>query len=96
MKKFVLGFESVANCSLLHCCIVAFSLFLTAPALADVPKYISFQGELTDSVGTRITSSVSATFKLYPVATGGAAIWTEAQRKRERGTEIYKFTNPIR
>ena len=79
MKKFVLCFESVANCSLLIVALLAFSLFLTAPALADVPKYISFQGELTDSAGTRIATPVSATFKLYNVSTGGASIWTEAQ-----------------
>ena len=52
---------------------------LASSSLADVPKYISFQGELTDSAGARITTPVSATFKLYTVATAGSPIWTEAQ-----------------
>jgi len=41
------------------------------------PTIISFQGRLTDSVGTPITATVSATFKIYNVGIGGTALWTE-------------------
>jgi len=37
------------------------------------PTIISFQGRLTDSVGTPITATVSATFKIYNVGIGGTA-----------------------
>ncbi len=58
-------------------------LLLTAlfvcPAFATAPRLISFQGQLTDSVGARLTGTYSMTFKLYNVASGGSALWTEAQ-----------------
>ena len=69
MKKFVLGLLFAFH----------FALFTWNAAWADVPKYISFQGELTDSQGTRITSSKSVTFKLHSAASGGAILWSEAQ-----------------
>ena len=48
-----------------------------------VPQKINYQGYLTDSGGTPITSPPSMglimTFKIYDVATGGTALWTETQ-----------------
>jgi len=53
-------------------------VILTAPGLAaDLPKLISFQGELTDGSGRVVTGTPAIEFKIYDVATGGAAIWTE-------------------
>ncbi|MBI4178903.1 tail fiber domain-containing protein [bacterium] len=46
---------------------------------AEPNKYISFQGQLSDSTGARINGNVSATFKLWSVPAGGTALWTEAQ-----------------
>jgi len=53
-------------------------VILTAPSLAaELPKLISFQGELTDASGRVVTGTPAIEFKIYDVATGGAAIWTE-------------------
>lgn len=46
---------------------------------AAVPDIMNFQGKLTDSGGTAVTSTVPMTFKLYTFASGGAAVWTEVQ-----------------
>lgn len=54
-------------------------IYLSVPATASAPRLISFQGQLTDSVGARLTGTYSMTFKIYNVSTGGAALWTEAQ-----------------
>ncbi len=45
---------------------------------ASIPRLISYQGVLTDSLGTpRPDSSYGFVFKLYTVSTGGSAVWTE-------------------
>ena len=41
------------------------------------PLLISFQGQLTDEVGTPINATVSATFRLYNVDEDGTALWQE-------------------
>ena len=46
---------------------------------AAVPQTISYQGNLTNLGGTPISSAVVMTFRLYNVASGGAALWTETQ-----------------
>ncbi|OGH62467.1 MAG: hypothetical protein A3G34_12770 [Candidatus Lindowbacteria bacterium RIFCSPLOWO2_12_FULL_62_27] len=48
-------------------------LLWSLSAGADVPKYISFQGELTDSVGTRIMASKSVDFEIFNDA--GVSVW---------------------
>ena len=49
-------------------------------SLAQVPKTISYQGVLTDASGTVVPDgSYSLTFKIYDVATGSTALWTEVQ-----------------
>jgi hypothetical protein len=49
-------------------------------AQAAIPRLISYQGVLTDSLGTpRPDSSYAFVFKLYTVSTGGSAIWTESK-----------------
>jgi len=46
---------------------------------AAVPQTINYQGYITDSGGTPIDATVQMTFKIYNVATGGTALWTEIQ-----------------
>ncbi len=51
-----------------------------SPARAAVPGTFSYQGVLTDGAGTHVTDGDYAiTFRLYDVASGGAALWTETQ-----------------
>ena len=55
-------------------------VFLLAPtyALADAPSTMSYQGVLTDGVGTFVTDgNYNITFRLYDVSVGGAALHTE-------------------
>ena len=46
---------------------------------AQVPRKINYQGYLTNPVGTPVNATVSMALKLYNVATGGAALYTETQ-----------------
>jgi hypothetical protein len=46
-------------------------------AFAAIPETINYQGYLTDNSGNPVTTSVSITFKLYTVASGGTHLWTE-------------------
>lgn len=45
---------------------------------AAAPNTLGYQGRLTQS-GVPVNSAVTVTFKLYAVASGGAALWTENQ-----------------
>ncbi|MEK7858737.1 MAG: hypothetical protein AAB320_06300, partial [Elusimicrobiota bacterium] len=50
------------------------------PARAQsVPSLISFQGRLTDNLNNPLGGSHTFIFNIYPVSTGGAALWTETQ-----------------
>lgn len=65
-------------------------LALTAgSARAAVPELINFQGKLTDSAGTAITTSVPMVFKFYTTATGGSLVWTENQAVLPDDTGLY-------
>ena len=46
---------------------------------AAVPSTINFQGRLADSAGKPIKGTVSITFSIYNVPSGGSALWTETQ-----------------
>lgn len=50
-----------------------------SPANAAIPYTINYQGYLTDAVGSPVNGTVSMTFSLYTVASGGTALWTEPQ-----------------
>lgn len=55
-------------------------LALLAPlAVAAPPQTINYQGYLTNPGGTPVNSAVGMTFKLYNVASGGVAIYSETQ-----------------
>jgi len=43
----------------------------------SVPGVIDYQGKITDSANNPITISVSLTFAIYNVSTGGSILWTE-------------------
>ena len=48
-------------------------------AWAATPDRLGYQGNLADSGGNPITANLSITFRLYDVASGGSALWTETQ-----------------
>ncbi|MFC1621577.1 hypothetical protein ACFL2G_04675, partial [Candidatus Omnitrophota bacterium] len=48
-------------------------------AQADIPRYINYQGKLTDADDNPVTGDVSITIKIYDALTGGTALWTETQ-----------------
>jgi len=50
-----------------------------APALAAAPNTLGYQGRLANASGTPITSNLNITFRIYDVASGGGALWTETQ-----------------
>ena len=57
-----------------------FSVLLLLPALAGAaPALINYQGRLVDASGNPLSGTYSLTFKIYSVASGGAADWTETQ-----------------
>ena len=52
---------------------------VAAFAMAAPPQTVNYQGDLTNQGGTPINTSVSMTFRLYNLAAGGAALYTEVQ-----------------
>lgn len=57
--------------------LVAFCAVLT-PAWSQIPRTLSYQGVLTDSLGVpKPDGTYSITFRLYNVASGGSPLWTE-------------------
>ena len=49
-------------------------------ASAQIPRTLSYQGVLTDSLGTpKPDGSYGLTFRLYDAESGGSALWTEAK-----------------
>ncbi len=56
------------------------AILATAPAWAQVPSTMSYQGVLTDGAGNLVPDGAyNLTFKLYDVPVLGAALWTETQ-----------------
>ncbi len=46
---------------------------------APLNKYIGYSGYLTDALGDPVDGTQNLTFRIYSVASGGTAIWTETQ-----------------
>ncbi len=46
---------------------------------ADLPEILNCQGTLTDNAGQPISGTRQVAFKIYDVASGGSAVWTEIQ-----------------
>jgi N-acetylneuraminic acid mutarotase len=56
-----------------------FLLTFLATAAFAVPQTINYQGYLEDSGGTPVNGTVSMTFSIYDVPTGGVSLWDETQ-----------------
>ncbi len=55
-------------------------VLLASPALAVAPSTMSYQGVLMDNAGVLVPDgNYNLTFRLYTVAAGGVALWTETQ-----------------
>lgn len=48
------------------------------PGAVSAPQLINYQGQLTDSNGVPLTGSYAMSFRLYNVANGGSALWSES------------------
>jgi hypothetical protein len=61
------------------CCLLLLS-GVVATASAQIPKTLAYQGILADAEGILVPDGAySITFKLYDLASGGAALWSETQ-----------------
>lgn len=56
---------------LLH--LVTFSV----PAYAEIPRYMQFQGKVTDAEDTPLNGTYKLTFRIYDVETDGTPMWKE-------------------
>ena len=59
--------------------LVAIMLIAVSSVVAALPTTMSYQGLLTNAVGTPLTGTYMVTFRIFNVATGGSAIWSEMQ-----------------
>ncbi|HQR12505.1 MAG TPA: tail fiber domain-containing protein [Casimicrobiaceae bacterium] len=55
------------------------AVLATNLALAQVPDKLNYQGRLTDAASQPVNATVPMVFKLYSVASGGSALYSEAQ-----------------
>jgi len=69
MKKVLISLFMLATVAMLFC----------VPGVdAGVPQMINYQGTLTDKNGTPVANgNYTMEFKIYDVASGGAALWSE-------------------
>ncbi|TFH62068.1 MAG: hypothetical protein E4G91_08005, partial [Candidatus Zixiibacteriota bacterium] len=58
---------------------MAAALLAAESAGAAVPPLISYQGHLTDAVGTPLDTTLSLVFTVYADAGGSTSLWTETQ-----------------
>lgn len=54
-------------------------LVASATAIADIPRTMNFQGQLTDSGGSPVDATLPMTFRLYTTDSGGMAVWSETK-----------------
>lgn len=67
------------RCILLPVVLLALAVPLAPAVQAQGPETIAYQGYLTDADGTPLDGTADLTFRLYEGATGGSALWEEAQ-----------------
>lgn len=60
-------------------CAFMLTLLLAAPAFGAAPATLAYQGRLANASGQPINGTLAITFRLYDVASGGTALWTEVQ-----------------
>jgi hypothetical protein len=65
---------------------------MTNDARSAIPEKINYQGYLTNASGNPVNTTVSMTFRIYTVASGGAALWTETQSNVSVNDGIYNVT----
>ncbi len=66
------------------------------PAALAIPRMISYQGRLTDSLGNAVPNgSYSLNFSLYTTPTGGSPFWTETQNVAVRGGLFYVLLGSV-
>lgn len=53
------------------------AMMAAAPAMAQIPQTISYQGVLRTATGDLASGTFKLTIRLYDVSTGGTAIWSE-------------------
>jgi hypothetical protein len=59
--------------------VVIVSFLWAGISLAAVPGTMTYQGKLTDSVGSPLSATVSMVFSIYDVDSDGTKLWTETQ-----------------
>lgn len=59
--------------------LVAIMLIAVSAVTAALPTTMSYQRLLTNAVGTPLTGTYMVTFRIFTVAFGGSAIWSETQ-----------------
>jgi len=60
--------------------VTAVILLITSVCTAQIPRTMSYQGILADTLGNpKPDGSYAITFRLYDVASGGTALWTEVK-----------------
>ena len=94
MNRFLGVWEKVCAAGLFAVLLAAFLLVATAPsvhAAQTVPYKVNYQGRLTNSSGTPLTTgSYNMKFRLFSVGTGGASVWSET---RDASTQMVTVTN---
>jgi hypothetical protein len=70
-----------------------FAVVLSSPAEAatGINKTINFQGKVTNANGTNVTDGAYPfNFKLYTVASGGTAVWSELSKSVSVSNGIFQ------
>jgi len=75
--------KNLRKLGFLHVMVMVFILAFLASAPpwahAQIPRYINYQGKLTDIDDNPVTGDVSVTVRLYDAESEGTALWTETQ-----------------
>lgn len=73
------------NATKLARCFLLFFLLIPA-ASAQIPRTLSYQGILTDTLGNPVPDGQhSVTFRLYATSTGGSPLWSETKNVQVQG-----------
>jgi len=68
------------RCDMKKCVFLFLAIAVGVPVHSQIPRTLSYQGLLTDSLGTPFPDGpYSITFKLYPTSSGGSASWQEGK-----------------
>lgn len=71
---------------------VAVGAGVLAPQNSEPPRFLNYQGQLTQPSGASVAdASYSATFRIFDAPVGGAELWSESQQVATRGG-IYSTT----